>query len=880
MNMNKKGVTLAELVIASCIIGLVILTIIGSFGNISKVILFSKARTLATNLAQEKMQILKQMSYYKLLITSSPAYIADISPAIPYDPGYFPPERILEGGIYFDRFTYVQVAQEIGGKITTLPPSTPNTGMKLITVTVIWKEGKVKKFVQVYNIASEPYGLNGVIKGKVRNAMTLSGIPNATVIVAENIGWQDLTNASGDYSINVQVGSYRVMASAVGFFSANDSVSVGASPVTKNFDLVPMDSGTVSGLVWLNDHIVISQVVASTQTPDCDQEYLELYNPTTFQWQMAYFDIGTGSTIPVTGVKYHGIGPGATLEDIPLIYYTLFIPVSSYYLIANTTTITVAGVTKTADAVFRDNINVIKCNDPPDIEGGGGIGIYTVGNVGDTTDDVWIDIVGWDGTGGAGWKKAPIYETDGIAQLVGFQRGEQYVRRSFIEGGSNRNDHPGISLVYARCYDSNNNNGAWNNVNNYWRIGDFGDFGIGNDFKYPPMNSNDTQPYRAVTPAFGAIVTCFDGLSGGTVAECINMPTSPPMAPYSRFTLTSVATGTWTVMISSDIHTIEISSVTVLVNSTTGIPNALTAPQWKITGDNSVFLEGISDEGYITGNVINAYGQPIPNIRVEAMGYYNVTNSAGNYFIKLATGIYNVIANPGNLNPTYVESIKENIKVDLGQVTSGVNFILSQSGGIKGFVTRDGINPIPNIVFTAEDSNYVIKGDGISGEDGYFLITNLATGTYTVAPVLGSKETSTPAKSVATVTVGKTIFASTFTITGALGKITGTVTSGGKPIKEGILIVATTTTLTAPDYVPPVLSTATASGAPFFITNSYEDGTYIVEVIGSATDRYNMYAYYTTFVGDTPSIKVKVREGASGVIVNQGQTVTGIDFTW
>jgi len=864
VKLNRKGMTLVELMVAVLILGTVILVFILSFGNVVKSLFTSKAKTLASNLAQEKMQILKQQSYYKILITTSAAYLTEFSPPIPYDPGYFQPENILEGNIYFQRYTYVQVINEINGEIKEMPPSTPDTGMKRITITVVWNEGKNKKYIQVRSIAANPeqVSLTGVISGKVKNASNGVPIRGATVVVAENVGWSDITDANGSYSISLMPGTYWINASAAGFFPVSLQVTIGFNPVTQDFNLVQMASGTVTGNVWINDHIVISQVVASTRTPEWNYEYVELYNPTTYPWIMAY-NIG-GNTIPVTGIKYQNYDEPSP-RNIELVYYTLEIPVSSYYLIANTTTVSACGVTKTADAVFKYDINVIKCKEG-DNEPSGSIGIYNIGIEGDISDDTWIDRVGWNFNLG---HTAPFYETEAIMQSVGFSEGEQYVRRSYIYGGVDNNNHPGIIPGFAKCYDSNNNDGSFRGGK--WGIGDFADI---SPLKYPPMNSSDSEPYIAATPAQGAVITCTDGLSGPIVATIPSELGFPPLAPFAKFELTSVATGTWTVFIASTNYKLEISSVTMLANDTTSIPNNITNPIWKVSGYNSAFLENIADEGYITGIVRNAYLQPLSGIKVTAGAETVQTGSNGSYFISITSGIYTVVANQGNYNPLYSESIKENIVVNLGQVTSGVNFILSQCGRVRGFVTRDGINPVPGILMVAEDMNYLQKGDDVSGQDGKFTIINLSTGTYTIKPILSSRETSIPAKSTVTVTVGATVFAGTFTITNAFGRIKGKVIKSGQPIREGVLIIATTTTITGQ---PVTLSSATLSGPPYYISSSYEDGTYIVEVIGSTTTKYNVYAYYTTFSGETPIIQSKSQ---SNISVLPAGEVTGVNFVW
>jgi len=249
-------------------------------------------------------------------------------------------------------------------------------------------------------------------------------------------------------------------------------------------------------------------------------------------------------------------------------------------------------------------------------------------------------------------------------------------------------------------------------------------------------------------------------------------------------------------------------------------------------------------------------------------------NSAGYYFVKIATGIYNVTANPGNLDPRYVSSTIDSVEVKIGSVTSGINFILPQGGKVSGFVTRDGINPIPDIVMTAELANGYIKGESISETNGKFQIINLSTGIYYIKPVLSSKEMSTPAVSTVTVTVGSSVFADTFTISGCLGTISGTVTASGKPIKTGVLIIASTSTIPG---TPPVLNLSMLAATPHYASNSYETGTYILEVIGSSTTKYNVYAYYVIMSDTGPAI---YPASQSNITVLPGQDTPGVNFSW
>jgi hypothetical protein len=148
-----------------------------------------------------------------------------------------------------------------------------------------------------------------------------------------------------------------------------------------------------------------------------------------------------------------------------------------------------------------------------------------------------------------------------------------------------------------------------------------------------------------------------------------------------------------------------------------------------------------------------------------------------------------------------------------------------------------------------------------------------------VLPSLDSLEASNPISSTVTILGigGAPQFTATFIISGALGTISGTVKSGGQPIKTGVLLVVTTTTLNGTPPAPPDLSTSTLTGPPYYMVSSLEDGTYTAEVRGSTNPAYRVYAYYPSPSGTTVSLSTGM---VSSVQVTAGQATTGVNFSW
>ena len=826
---NRKGVTLVELMAATVIISVGVLGMVGAFRYINFGIQAPKGRSLANNLAQEKIEVLKNKSYFRVMVTTATDLDHNFDPdAYEYDTYPNGSEALNVGGINFTRRVWIRkVSENSDGELTLLNWNLPDTGLKEIIVYVSWFEGGSWKKVELRNLRGNPdrTNLNAMFTGTVLEAGTgTPPIQGAIVRAQENPARYDTTDASGAYGFAIEAGSYTLQASRQGFFSSVSPLYIVSATQNHAFTLTRMSSGTITGTAWLRDHLVISQVVGSSMTSSGQEhEWVEVYNPTTWTWTMAT-GLGAGANDEVV-ISYTESGEAEDKPDFD--YRTVSLAPGSYYLFANTGTVTAAGVTRTADAVydmdsdFGNLDNMIQTGGP---SSGGHVllGIESLGQI--------LDIVGWNATdnGISSKRTAQRYEGQAIVQSIGFELGEEYTRKTTSSG---------VSPGYGRCYDSNNNEN---------------DIVDAKPITNPPHNSADSEVCDSGTPAAGAPVFASDGLSSSTQA-----------AASGAFTLSGVATGYWTLYVSSGM---SVSTGGVYGGASSGF--AADAGSVVLSTDN-VF-------GFITGVVTGITGAGIPDIKVAAGSRQASTGSNGRYLLPADPGEQTVWANYHTDNTSYIETSSMGVTVELGRITENVDFVLQPGGKLRGWITTNGTDPLPNVPVSAFESN-VEQGNGITDANGYFLIwgTGISTGTYDVVPQLEDGESSSPSTHTVALVAGDTAFVGTFTVTGAMGSIRGSVTAGGVNINTGVLIYATTTTLTGSPIMPPTMGPTTRAGTvKYYAVSSNAQGYYDLPVRGGSA--YNIYAWYTTW-NSNEAAAISVRQSTAAVAA--GQIVTE-NFSW
>lgn len=823
---RRAGMTLTELLVATFIISIGILGMTGAFKYMSQAIQGSKGKSLANNLAQEKIEVLKNKSYYMVLVTTATTEDDNFDPPITYDTAPNAPEALNVGGINFERRVYIRKVSEDGsGNLTRHSWTTPDTGLKEILVYVVWKEGGGWKKVELRNLRDNPNrtNLTATFSGAV--ADTGGGpLVDATVRVQENPAKYGETDAAGNYSFAIEPGGYTLLASKPGYFASRSPLYNITTTQSHNFQLPAMASGTVRGTAYKRDHPVIYMVVASSGMVNGDQvEFVSLYNPTTSQINMLT-DPAVSTSNNIKLAYYGQSGEGLDVSEFWLQHRSTFIPAGYHYLIASTGTFIYKGAAVTADAVYTV-ANRPPCSDVGALlncirrDKAGAIRISDVnGNV--------LDTLGWSNTGAG--KTAPYYEGTSYPLAGGLPEGAQFFR---FTGPGYGNELTGS------CYDTDANNLNFS-------------YSASPDFR-TMAKADGSKPPVTGTPAAGAVVFTGDGLSNPVIATSTG-----------AFDLVGVATGTWSVYISSGL----VMSTRSVTGAAAGFSAAL--------GD--VALTSANIHGYITGTVTNVSAAPLPSIMMYAGGFQTLTNSAGGYTLPGYPGETSVTANYQTASPTYVEISSIGVTVALGQLAKNVDFVLENGGKIRGWVTTNGTDPLPNIPVTALEGG-VEKGSGISGGDGYYLIwgAGISTGTYAVSPQLESGVSATPSSHTVALSAGQTIFAGTFTVSGAMGYIYGSATASTAAITTGVLVYASTSVIAGSPVLPPTINSALRSGsAIYYAVSSNARGQYSLPVRGGYT--YNIYAWYTTWRGDTPSISVRQ---FTGVGVSAGQSVER-NFVW
>ena len=581
------GFTLIEVIIAAAIFSIGILGFLQSFTYIAKAVHVTRYKTIAANLVQAQVEVLKNNSYYALQVTTVTVTDSRFTPSITYSGGAYSISTVTVAGIPFYVASRVDFAALVNNSVTLFNYTDPDPGMKQITTYVLWKDGTVWKYIYLTNLLENPNvtPLTATITGVVKDTSSVV-IPNIAVKTMENPSLQGLTNASGVYSFKVNAGTYTLSCTSTAYYGqyAQSQVVSAGTTLTQNFTMFRIASGTVAGYAWTPPsgvgHYLISQVVASTVTwvPDMGQtediEYVELVNPTTSTVDMSYIVLyvyrhNGGNDSPLKYNYTYGYPwiPDPTWDYMS--YRSTYIPPNSYFLIANTSlTFVLNNSTIAADAwveqywqwdgnswsnqtgPFPNMIRSSQESSSPQ-----SVMVYSY-------DPNWTnffeDYVGFTGSSG---KYPYLYKSD-YPRCNGIDQGGQLVRLS----------SPGwTSSSVLRTYDTENNRFDFDcNYNT----------SIQSTMTVRTFNlAAGTQTAISGQPAYGAMVSVDDAFSTSTTAWQTSFTTAAGglAYPVAKFTLNGVSTGTWDVDVASANFYTIISSVSVTsMNQTVYMPSTQT----------------------------------------------------------------------------------------------------------------------------------------------------------------------------------------------------------------------------------------------------------------------------------------------------------------
>ena len=148
---KEAGLTLIELMMAMAVAGIFLSAMVLSFAKLMQGTTITRQRTVASNLAQEWLEELKDYAYHRLIPTTAAALL---SPSDSTNP--FPVETIPVQGATFTRYTVVQKATTVNASLTVLAADANDEGLKFMQVTVTWVENSLTKGVTLSSLLEDP----------------------------------------------------------------------------------------------------------------------------------------------------------------------------------------------------------------------------------------------------------------------------------------------------------------------------------------------------------------------------------------------------------------------------------------------------------------------------------------------------------------------------------------------------------------------------------------------------------------------------------------------------------------------------------------------------------------------------------------------------
>ncbi|MFH1823860.1 MAG: carboxypeptidase regulatory-like domain-containing protein [Candidatus Firestonebacteria bacterium] len=702
---RNKGLTLVELMVGIVMLGLFALGMILAYNLISRGITVTKYKTVANNLAQEKIEKLKDYTYYRLIATPVAALSNPNHSSNPY-----PPETMTVSGITFTRTTVVRKATEnASGVLTDLAPTDPDEGIKKIEMTISWTENNTAKSMTLINLFENPdrTPMDSVVKGRVTDTSSVA-VSQVHVFVSDDPNKDGYTDAAGDFLFRVAAGSYTIRADKKQYVSqvSGTLTATSGATVTNDFaNYALRTKGTASGYVFKRDHLVISEVCAQVSAGDTN-EYIELYNPTS-----------SAVTIDATNFKAYYITSTNIINTLVLTWNQNTVPSHGFFLIGSASAVN--GVSCNAYWSISD---VFETD-----QGGAGLSDQ-LGN--------WIDKVGWGRPGLA--KQAPSNAVEGTGVNLtgsGLSAGSIIERRSYpaatppdTNGNAFDDDNNDNDFIQHFVLNPQNSSSATENPTGGTPVS--GAYVFANDDLSSPIAANSSGFYSLADIAVGSWTLSAAGSSmygevtGVTITNGLNTSQNIILTTVATdgYIVGRVTTGASTALAGISMYSDGVFATTdtngnyilivpagthyVTANYQNGNPNYTcdtTATPIIVTAGNPIIGVdfNLSSGGALSGQITTNGIDALPNIVVIAKDFGNIekgntlSNASGNYSITNLP----VSGNPYSVFPALDDRevsspTSMSISVVAGATQTGVNFQVTTALGTVIGTVKDSSNKL------------------------------------------------------------------------------------------------------------------------------------------------------------------------------------------
>jgi len=851
---KKKGFTFVEMVVSMTIISIIVLGVASVIDRIYKQMTNEHFLSTINDIARNKIQTLRDIPYDQLPTTDLPTYYGysvwikvygsnDLEYSFPYDPVNFPVETITVNNNVFNVFTYIQrskLMDRMGNNQMEADSRQDDMGTKSITVVVCGRQGNQNQYfaTRVMSISQDPNVRSGTCLVQVEGRSNEAGNPvinSMSISIVEQPNNTATSYPGHMATFNIPPGQYTLYGGGGIFTSTSMIVNVLPPPnvnkYTMYFSSIPLTG--LKTYVYIADHLLISQFGYENGS-----SYIEIFNPTDAAVSI--------SSITSLTVQY---GSTPTVVALPA---GDTIKAKSFYLIA--------------DGPMPGNTVNYSVTAPLLQQGlTGGIQIVQASGKSDSVG--WIIAASDTNTISGFFEGAPLITSAGMQDNVQFTRAVSTgtIIRQYTDGDTN---------IYGPAYDSNNNptdfsahtfpSSDWvppndstiDNTRTVLVAGTPGYFHAYNAIGSGYGNFNASQFWcEDFYSSTGKFYPEVDGGFPTMRVEISSIPINTPTNCYLYVNNgTTVTPTTWNHIAEQYRFNGHISLTTPSTPQIITWLSATTLPPQRTFGP-SIVANSLVPLAYMKSYahfMVNNRFAPGVNMEPSNLTYIPIrlppdpeTNLRRPDFYTYSGGLTSITmtgkgANDGQATFTLDPGgLLGGHEVDISTFVSccgiGIAFRYENTCQITGTV-RSGTsaspgNSISNITINAYDqkTNSIFTTEK-TDQNGVYTLKVLSDTQYRVTPELNAgQEVNEPLTgNISVDTTGmesqQTISSKDFYLNANVNSVVqGTVTVQGHAIDDGLVVFASTYSLTS----PPVLSQATfGSGVIYYMTTSDSAGSY------------------------------------------------------